>query len=176
MTLARRIVSVLVGLVLTSCVLTTHEGPTQPPRGAVQPIWPPLGEIPKQPIEPEEGSTQGPSPGQTAARPETIGARHILVMHRLSMRVPAGITRTKEEAKARAEEALKRARAGEDFVKLVVEYSDEPNAKQRGGYLGRFPRGVMVKAFEEKAFALEPGEISDLVETPFGFHVIQRTE
>jgi peptidyl-prolyl cis-trans isomerase NIMA-interacting 1 len=178
MTFVSRFPSLLVGLVLSSCVLTTHEGPTQPPRGAVEPIWPPLGEIPKQPIEadPEEGSSPAPSPGQTAARPEAIGARHILVMHRLSMRVPAGITRTKEEAKARAEEALKRARAGEDFVKLVVEYSDEPNAKQRGGYLGRFPRGVMVKAFEEAAFALEPGQISDLIETPFGFHVIQRTE
>lgn len=169
--------SLCVASLLTSCVLTTHEGPTEPPRGAVQPIWPPLGEIPAHPIEGEPSAEEGkPAGNNTAARPETIGARHILVMHRLSMRVPAGITRTKEEAKARAEEALKRAKAGEDFVKLVVEYSDEPNAKQRGGYLGRFPHGVMVKAFEDAAFALEPGQISELVETPFGFHIIQRTE
>jgi NIMA-interacting peptidyl-prolyl cis-trans isomerase 1 len=173
----RSLTSFSVALSLTSCVLTTHEGPTEPPRGAVEPIWPPLGEIPAHPIEGEPAEEEGkPGSSQTAAHPETIGARHILVMHRLSMRVPQGITRTKEEAKARAEEALKRAKAGEDFVKLVVEYSDEPNAKQRGGYLGRFPHGVMVKAFEEAAFALEPGQISELVETPFGFHIIQRTE
>lgn len=175
--MARALPSLLVASFLTSCVLTTNEGPTEPPRGAIQPIWPPLGEIPTQPIEGEPAGEEGkPGATHTAGRPETIGARHILVMHRLSMRVPQGITRTKEEAKARAEEALKRAKAGEDFVKLVVEYSDEPNAKQRGGYLGRFPHGVMVKAFEEAAFALEPGQISELVETPFGFHVIQRTE
>ncbi|MBE7481375.1 MAG: peptidylprolyl isomerase [Polyangiaceae bacterium] len=162
-------------LALGGCVLTTHEGPSEPPRGAVQPIWPPLGEAPATPIQ-GEGEGEGAAEGTTAARPETIAARHILVMHRAGMRAPDTITRSKEEAKARAEEALKRARAGEDFAKLVNEYSDEPGAKARGGTLGRFPRGVMVKEFEKAAFALEPGQISDVVESPFGFHVIQRTE
>jgi peptidyl-prolyl cis-trans isomerase NIMA-interacting 1 len=169
----RRLSTLAAALALNSCVLTTHEAPSEPPRGAVQPIWPPLGEPPATPIS-NEG--EEPAQGTTAARPETIAARHILVMHRAGMRAPDTITRSKEEAKKRADEALKRARAGEDFVKLVGEYSDEPGAKARGGTLGRFPRGVMVKEFENAAFALEPGQISDVIESPFGFHVIQRTE
>jgi len=168
----RRVVVLAALLGLSGCVVTTHEGPSEPPRGAVQPIWPPLGEVPSGPMQGE-----GEAPGETtAARPETISARHILVMHRAGMRAPESITRSKEEAKARAEEALKRAKAGEDFVKLVGEYSDEPGARARGGSLGAFPRGVMVKEFENAAFALEPGQISEVIESPFGFHVIQRTE
>jgi NIMA-interacting peptidyl-prolyl cis-trans isomerase 1 len=159
------------GWATSGCVLTTNEGPSEPPRGAVQPIWPPLGE-PATTAPPEgEGETT-----RTSARPESIVARHILIMHRGSMRAPETITRSKEEAKKRAEEALKRARAGEDFGKLVNEYSDEPGAKQRGGSLGRFSRGMMVKEFEDAAFKLDPGQISDVVESPFGFHIIQRTE
>ena len=67
-------------------------------------------------------------------------------------------------------------KAGEDLGRLAVEYSDEPNAGTRGGSLGRFGKGQMVGAFEAVAFKLKVGEISDIVETPFGFHIIQRTE
>ena len=161
------------GLVLGGCVLTTHEAPSEPPRGAVQQVWPPLGVPPATPIQNEGEEGQGTT---TAARPETIAARHVLVMHRGGMRAPDTITRSKEEAKLRAGEALKRARAGEDFAKLVGEYSDEPGAGARGATLGRFPRGVMVKEFENAAFSLEPGQISEVIESPFGFHIIQRTE
>ena len=105
-----------------------------------------------------------------------IAARHILVMHAESQRVPPGIDRTRSQARARAEEALRRVRAGEDFAALVREYSDEPGAGDRGGSLGQFRRGMMTRAFEDAAFALDVNAISDVVETEFGFHVIQRTE
>ncbi len=71
---------------------------------------------------------------------------------------------------------LQRLHRGEPFEKLVQEYSDEPGAAQRHGDLGMFRRGDMVKAFSEAAFSLKPGEISGIVESPFGFHIIQRTK
>jgi parvulin-like peptidyl-prolyl isomerase len=76
-------------------------------------------------------------------------------------------------SRQKAEDILKRARAGEDFDKLAKENSDEPGAKESGGDLGWFGRGRMVKPFEDAAFALKDNEISDIVESQFGFHIIQ---
>ena len=68
---------------------------------------------------------------------------------------------------------LARARAGEAFDALARSMSDDKTAK-RGGRVGNFNRGTMVPAFEEAVIALAPGEISEVVESPFGFHVIRR--
>lgn len=111
-----------------------------------------------------------------ADKPSKISARHILIQWMGCEHAAPSVVRTRDQALAVAQEVLRRAKAGEDFARLAVEFSDEPNAGQRGGSLGRFGHGQMVKAFEDAAFALKPGEISGIVETGFGFHVIQRTE
>jgi peptidyl-prolyl cis-trans isomerase NIMA-interacting 1 len=111
-----------------------------------------------------------------ARQPTEIGARHILVMHVESKSKPENITRTREEAKARAQECLVRIRGGESFEDMVREYSDEPGAAERNGDLGVFDRTSMVKGFADAAFALKIGQVSEVVETPFGFHIIKRTE
>lgn len=101
---------------------------------------------------------------------EAARASHILVMVD-DKADPA----TKQKARATIDDVLKRARAGEDFSKLAREFSQDGSAAQ-GGDLGFFVRGQMVPAFDKAAFALKPGEISDVVTTQFGHHIIRMAE
>jgi parvulin-like peptidyl-prolyl isomerase len=78
-------------------------------------------------------------------------------------------------ARQKAEDLLKRARGGEDFAALAKENSEDPGSKEKGGDLGWFSRGQMVKQFEDAAFGLKDNEISDIVESPFGYHIIKVT-
>lgn len=120
---------------------------------------------------------QPPAPQQPQPPREMFGAKHLLVMYKGSKRAPATIERSKEEAKARAGEAMKKAKADPSkFADFVKEYSDEPGAGDRGGDLGKFPKGAMVPEFQAGLEKLKVGEISDVVETAFGFHVILRTQ
>lgn len=109
---------------------------------------------------------------------EMFGAKHLLVMYKGSLRAPPTIERTQEEAKKRAEEALAKAKKlGKDkFADVVKDYSDEPGAAQRGGDLGQFPKGAMVPEFQAALEKLKVDEISGIVETKFGYHVILRTK
>jgi peptidyl-prolyl cis-trans isomerase D len=102
---------------------------------------------------------------------EEVRARHILVAV-----TPDADQATKDKARAEAEDLLKQARGGADFEALAKKHSKDPGSAVKGGDLGFFPRGRMVPAFDAAAFALEPGQISDVVETQFGFHVIKLEE
>jgi peptidyl-prolyl cis-trans isomerase C len=82
-------------------------------------------------------------------------------------------TLTKEEAKKKAQAILERIRKGEDFAKLAEENSDDPASKVKGGDMGYFPKGMMVPEFDKVAFALKIGELSDVFESQFGFHIIR---
>jgi peptidyl-prolyl cis-trans isomerase D len=99
--------------------------------------------------------------------PECRSARHILV------KFPEGATEEqKSEASRKIEASLDRLKRGEDFAKVARDTSDDSSASA-GGDLGCFQRGRMVKAFEDAAFALKPGELSGIVQTQYGFHVIK---
>jgi parvulin-like peptidyl-prolyl isomerase len=105
---------------------------------------------------------------------EEVHVRHILVMHDESQRKPPDIKRTKKEAKKLIDEIATKVKAKDaDFAALAQEYSDCPS-KRRGGDLGTFGRGRMAPPFEKAAFALKENEISGIVETDFGYHIIQR--
>ena len=79
----------------------------------------------------------------------------------------------REAARAKAQEVADKALAGADFEALAQEYSDDPGSKERGGYLGYIRGGRLIYPFEKVAFTMQPGEISQPVETRFGYHVIK---
>ena len=101
---------------------------------------------------------------------EQVRARHILI------KVPPEASPADDaKLKGKADDALKRAKQGEDFATLATQLSDD-GSKENGGDLGFFPHGRMVPAFEEAAFALQPGQMSEVVRTQFGYHIIKVEE
>jgi peptidyl-prolyl cis-trans isomerase D len=99
--------------------------------------------------------------------PEQAQARHILIAVSLEAS-PA----EKAAAKAKAEQLLQKVKSGGDFGKLAQQYSDDPGTRDRGGELGYFARGEMVKPFEDAVFKLTPGQVT-LVQSQYGYHVLQ---
>jgi hypothetical protein len=108
--------------------------------------------------------------------PDAIIAQHILVAYKTAKRAPKGVTRSKADAKARAAEALAEIRGGMAFEDAVGKYSDDAGSAARLGSVGKFRREDMDPVFSAAAFALRVGQVSEVVETPFGFHIIRRTQ
>ncbi len=117
------------------------------------------------------------APSGQAANAEKISVLHLVVTDADSvMGKSLHITRTREQALQRASEALARARKGEDFSKLVTEYSEEPQTDQTHGELKNFMRKDAIPSFADAAFKLKVGELSPIVDTPYGYMVILRTK
>lgn len=93
--------------------------------------------------------------------------RHIL------LRTQGKSDAEKKEIYKKMEGLLTRARAGEDFAKLAKEYSEDPGSKMNGGLYENFEKGTMVKPFEDAAFSVPIGEISDIIETTYGYHILK---
>jgi hypothetical protein len=108
--------------------------------------------------------------------PSKISAKHVLVKYEGAKKAPPTVTRTREQACLRAEEARSKLEQGMPFAEVVSTYSEEPGAATREGSLGRIERSHVVPPFADAAFSLKPGEVSHIVETDFGFHIIMRTE
>ncbi|MEJ2744645.1 MAG: peptidyl-prolyl cis-trans isomerase [bacterium] len=103
-------------------------------------------------------------------KPERVKASHILIKVN-----PVDSAEEKEKKRRKIEELRKKIKKGADFAKLARENSECPS-KAKGGDLGYFEKGKMVKPFEETAFGMKVGRISDVVETQFGYHLIKVTE
>ncbi|MBI5800257.1 MAG: peptidylprolyl isomerase [Verrucomicrobia bacterium] len=129
----------------------------------------------KVPITPQQAQKYYDENPQRFEQPETVRAAHILLATR-DLATNTELPPDKQKAqRALIDAVLKRVRAGEDFGKLAKEFSQDPGSKERGGeYV--FPRGQMAMEFETAAFGMRPGQISDVVTTKFGFHIIKMLE
>jgi peptidyl-prolyl cis-trans isomerase NIMA-interacting 1 len=127
---------------------------------------------------PKPSASGSSAPASVAAEtpPTVIAAQHILIAYKGAKGAPKQVTRSKAEAKKRADEVLERIKKGEDFSQLVKTFSEDPGSADRMGSVGKFDREKMVKAFSDAAFALKVDEVSGVVETPFGFHLIKRNQ
>jgi parvulin-like peptidyl-prolyl isomerase len=116
------------------------------------------------------------SAASSTSAPDTIIAQHVLVAYKGAKGAPKSVVRTRTEARTRAYEALGKIKAGTPFEDVVKSYSDDAGTVDRMGSIGKRQRQDLDPAFAAAAFALPVGGVSDVVESPFGFHVIKRTQ
>ncbi len=161
--------SLLFALVVSGCDAPSVAPGAPPPSATASVPTPP----------PAASSAAAPALAEAEAPPpvpDAIIAQHLLVAYKNAKRAPKGIARSKAEAKARAEEALAKITSGMTFEGAVKAYSDDAGSADRLGSVGKFRHDAMDPAFSNAAFALRVGQVSGVVETPFGFHLIKRTQ
>jgi hypothetical protein len=110
------------------------------------------------------------------SEPDRISVKHVLVKYAGAKRAPETVTRTREQACLRAAEALTKLKEGMSFAEVVRLYSEESGAATRDGSIGAIERTDVAAPFADAAFELGLREVSEVVETPFGFHLILRFE
>lgn len=126
---------------------------------------------PKVSVQPTDISSFYEQNKERFKEPESVRASHILI------RAPENADEAAtNKARAEADDVLKQARGGTDFAKLASEHSQDPGSATKGGELSFFTKGQMVPEFEAAAFALKAGELSGVVKTQFGFHIIKLHE
>lgn len=121
------------------------------------------------PITPEDVRVYYDGHPEVYGPQDEVHARHILIATNPEMDDMA-----RAEARGKAEQVLDRLKKGEEFTALALEFSDDPTNASNGGDLGWFPRGAMVAPFDSAAFALGEGELSGVVTTNFGYHIIRK--
>jgi parvulin-like peptidyl-prolyl isomerase len=145
------------------------------------------GDPPKRAEEPDQLKTTSlaeerclteaaASPERKADEPGSVTVKHILVKHAEAERAEPSVKRSRGQACVRALEVIERLKGGDEFDALVSEFSEEAGAATRAGMLGAIKRDEVEPAFAAAAFALDVGQVSNVVETKFGFHVILRAE
>jgi hypothetical protein len=164
-----------VGALLLALLAFACSELTAPPahrRGATEAA----AEAPLDPPAPPETRVVAEKTPPSPEPSDQVECSHILVSYQGATRAKPTVTRTRDEARELATQLAAKAREpGVDFAQLAKDASDGPSGVE-GGVLPRFGRQQMVKPFSDAAFALRPGEISSVVETNFGFHVIRRNQ
>lgn len=169
----RELLPLLIGSIL-SLTCACASAPSPKPEGAA----PPGSGAANEPTTPAAKCLvlAGAPRERKANEPEKVGVRHVLVKYKGAKNAAETIARSREEACLRALEARDKVLGGADFDAIVSEYSDEAGAAGRRGSLGTLPRSELAPPFADAAFELTVGQMSDVVETDFGFHLILRNE
>ena len=173
--------SLLLATLLAACGGSPPPAAPQNAPAEVKEAPPPAPEAEAAPAGNQEAidlciATANAKRAKFSGEPPKITVKHVLVKYKGAKKADDAVKRSREEACMRALEARDKIREGGDFDEIVKQYSEEPGAATRGGSIGAIERADVAKPFADAAFELSVNQLSDIVETEFGFHVILRTE